>query len=77
MCFKISSLGWKEKVRNLVSCQRKDKQTDRQRLCRTSFCLWVKQRPLGFIACYFIFSCFVGTDGVYSLLTYVRFLCII
>jgi hypothetical protein len=54
-----------------------DRQTDRQRLCRTSFCLWVKQQPLGSIACYFIFSCFVGTDGVYSLLTYARFLCII
>jgi hypothetical protein len=30
------------------------------------FCLWVKQQPLGFIACYFIFSGFVGADGVYS-----------
>jgi hypothetical protein len=41
------------------------------------FLSWVKQQPLGFIACYFIFSCFVGTNVVYSLLTYARFLCII
>ncbi len=44
----------------------KERQTDRQRLCLTSFCLCLKQQPLGFIACYFIFSCFVGTDGIYS-----------